>query len=35
MLSHANLALGAVSVASYLKLAKADDVTLAVLPLEL
>ena len=32
MLSHANLALGAVSVASYLKLA-ADDVTLAVLPL--
>lgn len=32
MLSHANLALGAVSVASYLQL-KADDVTLAVLPL--
>ncbi|MBP6380842.1 MAG: acyl-CoA ligase (AMP-forming), exosortase A system-associated [Sphingorhabdus sp.] len=32
MLSHANLAIGAVSVASYLKLA-ADDVTLAVLPL--
>ena len=32
MLSHANLALGAVSVASYLKLDK-DDVTLAVLPL--
>ncbi len=32
MLSHANLWLGAVSVASYLKLAK-DDVTLAVLPL--
>lgn len=32
MLSHANLALGAVSVARYLKL-KADDVTLAVLPL--
>ncbi len=31
MLSHANLAIGAVSVASYLKLA-ADDVTLAVLP---
>ena len=32
MLSHANLALGAVSVAQYLKLAE-DDVTLAVLPL--
>jgi acyl-CoA ligase (AMP-forming) (exosortase A-associated) len=32
MLSHANLALGAVSVAEYLKLAD-DDVTLAVLPL--
>jgi acyl-CoA ligase (AMP-forming) (exosortase A-associated) len=32
MLSHANLWLGAVSVASYLELA-ADDVTLAVLPL--
>ncbi|MFM2411027.1 MAG: propionyl-CoA synthetase, partial [Pseudomonadota bacterium] len=32
MLSHANLTLGAVSVAEYLKLA-ADDVTLAVLPL--
>lgn len=32
MLSHANLWLGAVSVANYLKLA-ADDVTLAVLPL--
>jgi acyl-CoA ligase (AMP-forming) (exosortase A-associated) len=32
MLSHANLALGAISVAQYLKLA-ADDVTLAVLPL--
>lgn len=32
MLSHANLAIGAVSVASYLGLA-ADDVTLAVLPL--
>jgi acyl-CoA ligase (AMP-forming) (exosortase A-associated) len=32
MLSHANLWLGAVSVAQYLKLA-ADDVTLAVLPL--
>lgn len=32
MLSHANLWLGAVSVAHYLKLA-ADDVTLAVLPL--
>ena len=32
MLSHANLTLGAVSVAQYLKLA-ADDVTLAVLPL--
>lgn len=32
MLSHANLAIGAVSVARYLKLA-ADDVTLAVLPL--
>ena len=32
MLSHANLSLGAVSVAQYLKLA-ADDVTLAVLPL--
>jgi acyl-CoA ligase (AMP-forming) (exosortase A-associated) len=32
MLSHANLTIGAVSVASYLKLA-ADDVTLAVLPL--
>jgi len=32
MLSHANLWLGAVSVAHYLKLAK-DDVTLAVLPL--
>lgn len=32
MLSHANLWLGAVSVAHYLKL-KADDVTLAVLPL--
>lgn len=32
MLSHANLAIGAVSVASYLRLA-ADDVTLAVLPL--
>lgn len=32
MLSHANLAIGAVSVATYLKLA-ADDVTLAVLPL--
>ena len=32
MLSHANLAIGAVSVAHYLKLA-ADDVTLAVLPL--
>ena len=32
MLSHANLAIGAVSVASYLKLA-ANDVTLAVLPL--
>jgi acyl-CoA ligase (AMP-forming) (exosortase A-associated) len=32
MLSHANLWLGAVSVARYLKLA-ADDVTLAVLPL--
>ena len=32
MLSHANLTLGAVSVASYLKL-KSDDVTLAVLPL--
>lgn len=32
MLSHANLSIGAVSVASYLKLA-ADDVTLAVLPL--
>jgi acyl-CoA ligase (AMP-forming) (exosortase A-associated) len=32
MLSHANMALGAVSVAQYLKLA-ADDVTLAVLPL--
>lgn len=32
MLSHANLSLGAVSVADYLKMA-ADDVTLAVLPL--
>jgi acyl-CoA ligase (AMP-forming) (exosortase A-associated) len=32
MLSHANLALGAVSVARYLKL-QANDVTLAVLPL--
>ncbi len=32
MLSHANLSLGAVSVAQYLRLA-ADDVTLAVLPL--
>jgi acyl-CoA ligase (AMP-forming) (exosortase A-associated) len=32
MLSHANLALGAVSVAQYLELAP-DDVTLAVLPL--
>ncbi len=32
MLSHANLALGAISVAHYLQLA-ADDVTLAVLPL--
>jgi acyl-CoA ligase (AMP-forming) (exosortase A-associated) len=32
MLSHANLALGAVSVAEYLKLG-ADDITLAVLPL--
>jgi acyl-CoA ligase (AMP-forming) (exosortase A-associated) len=32
MLSHANLALGAVSVARYLNL-RADDVTLAVLPL--
>ncbi len=32
MLSHANLTIGAVSVASYLKL-RADDVTLAVLPL--
>ncbi len=32
MLSHANLTIGAVSVADYLKLA-ADDVTLAVLPL--
>ncbi len=32
MLSHANLALGAVSVSQYLKLAS-DDVTLAVLPL--
>jgi acyl-CoA ligase (AMP-forming) (exosortase A-associated) len=32
MLSHANLTIGAVSVASYLKLAD-DDVTLAVLPL--
>jgi acyl-CoA ligase (AMP-forming) (exosortase A-associated) len=32
MLSHANLAIGAVSVAEYLKLA-GDDVTLAVLPL--
>ena len=32
MLSHANLALGAVSVAQYLKL-QSDDVTLAVLPL--
>ncbi|MFN3453231.1 MAG: AMP-binding protein, partial [Sphingorhabdus sp.] len=32
MLSHANLALGAVSVAQYLKL-KPDDKTLAVLPL--
>jgi acyl-CoA synthetase (AMP-forming)/AMP-acid ligase II len=32
MLSHANLALGAVSVAEYLKLAS-NDVTLAVLPL--
>ncbi len=32
MLSHANLTIGALSVASYLKLA-ADDVTLAVLPL--
>ncbi|MFZ1478213.1 MAG: AMP-binding protein, partial [Sphingorhabdus sp.] len=32
MLSHANLTLGAVSVASYLKL-KGDEVTLAVLPL--
>ncbi|MBK6707298.1 MAG: acyl-CoA ligase (AMP-forming), exosortase A system-associated [Sphingomonadales bacterium] len=32
MLSHANLALGAVSVARYLRLAD-DDVTLAVLPL--
>ncbi len=32
MLSHANLTLGAVSVAQYLELA-ADDVTLAVLPL--
>jgi acyl-CoA ligase (AMP-forming) (exosortase A-associated) len=32
MLSHANLSLGAISVAQYLKLA-ADDVTLAVLPL--
>ncbi|MGC1469737.1 MAG: AMP-binding protein, partial [Sphingorhabdus sp.] len=32
MLSHANLAIGAVSVAHYLKLA-ANDVTLAVLPL--
>ncbi|MDJ0643127.1 MAG: AMP-binding protein, partial [Erythrobacter sp.] len=32
MLSHANLWLGAASVASYLKLAR-DDVTLAVLPL--
>ncbi len=32
MLSHANLTIGAVSVAHYLKLA-ADDVTLAVLPL--
>lgn len=31
MLSHTNLALGAISVAGYLKLA-ADDVTLAVLP---
>ena len=34
MLSHANLALGAVSVAQYLKL-KPDDVTLAVLPAQL
>jgi acyl-CoA ligase (AMP-forming) (exosortase A-associated) len=32
MLSHANLTLGAISVAEYLKLS-ADDVTLAVLPL--
>ena len=32
MLSHANLVLGAISVAEYLKL-KPDDVTLAVLPL--
>ncbi len=32
MLSHANLTLGAISVAQYLKLA-ADDVTLALLPL--
>jgi acyl-CoA ligase (AMP-forming) (exosortase A-associated) len=32
MLSHANLTLGAVSVAQYLKL-KPDDITLAVLPL--
>jgi acyl-CoA ligase (AMP-forming) (exosortase A-associated) len=32
MLSHANMALGAVSVAQYLKLT-ADDITLAVLPL--
>ncbi|MGY6551986.1 MAG: acyl-CoA ligase (AMP-forming), exosortase A system-associated [Erythrobacter sp.] len=32
MLSHANMALGAVSVAHYLKMAN-DDVTLAVLPL--
>jgi acyl-CoA synthetase (AMP-forming)/AMP-acid ligase II len=32
MLSHANLALGAVSVAQYLKL-QPDDITLAVLPL--
>ena len=32
MLSHANLSLGAISVAQYLKLS-ADDVTLAVLPL--
>ena len=32
MLSHANLALGAASVAQYLKLAS-DDITLAVLPL--